>query len=306
MLGVQPRSVGGDELNIILNSIELSNGETIGYRERVGGDDVLLLIHGNMTSSKHWDLLMEALPQRFKLYAIDLRGFGTSSYHSQIERIKDFSDDVKLLADALGLQKFSICGWSTGGAVGMQFTIDYREYVDRLILLASASTRGYPFYSVHSDGSLIRLESKEEILKDQTKTIPVLNAYKNRDKQFLRQLWELLIYTTNLPDKSRYEEYLEDMMTQRNLVDVYQALNTFNISCYHNGLLEGTGQASRIDAPTLILWGENDLVVPYRMTNEIIEDLGEDVQSACLKNCGHSPLVDDIDQLIEKITNFII
>ena len=84
----------------------------------------------------------------------------------------------------------------------------------------------------------------------------------------------MLIYTHRRPDPDRYEAYLEDILTQRNLVDVYHALNTFNISDRHNGLVDGTGEAERIVAPTLVLWGDRDRVVPERMALEIVEDIG--------------------------------
>lgn len=283
----------------------LANGETLGYRERDGGDRVLLLIHGNMTSSKHWDLVMEALPENFKVYAVDLRGFGISTYYKPIETIKDFSDDVKQFVDALALEYFSICGWSTGGAVAMQFTVDYPKAVNKIILLASASTRGYPFYSVNAFGQQVRLTKKEEVLKDFTKAIPVLRAYQNRDKLFLRNMWDFVIYNNNKPNSARYEEYLEDMLTQRNLVDVYQALNLYNISGVPNGINEGTNQAKNINVPTLVLWGENDLVVSEKMTKEIVEDLGENATLKVLRNCGHSPLVDGLDQLVNEMVTFL-
>ena len=292
-------------MEISLKTVMLANGETLGYRERDGGDRVLLLIHGNMTSSKHWDLVMEALPENFKVYAVDLRGFGISTYYKPIETIKDFSDDVKQFVDALALGYFSICGWSTGGAVAMQFTVDYPKAVNKIILLASASTRGYPFYSVNAFGQQVRLTKKEEVLKDFTKAIPVLRAYQNRDKLFLRNMWDFVIYNNNKPNSARYEEYLEDMLTQRNLVDVYQALNLYNISGVPNGINEGTNQAKNINVPTLVLWGENDLVVSEKMTKEIVEDLGENATLKVLRNCGHSPLVDGLDQLVNEMVTFL-
>lgn len=42
---------------IHLKNVSLANGETLGYREREGGTEHLLLTHRNMTSSKHWDVL---------------------------------------------------------------------------------------------------------------------------------------------------------------------------------------------------------------------------------------------------------
>ena len=49
-----------------IEEISLGNGETLGYRERDGGTEKLLLIHGNMTSSKHWDILIEKMTQSIK------------------------------------------------------------------------------------------------------------------------------------------------------------------------------------------------------------------------------------------------
>ena len=80
--------------NVQYKYIQLPNGETIAYQEREGGHKKILLIHGNMTSSVHWDLILEKMDPSYKLYAIDMRGFGRSTYHHQIRSIKDFSDDV--------------------------------------------------------------------------------------------------------------------------------------------------------------------------------------------------------------------
>ena len=131
---------------VYLKKVELPNGETLGYREREGGHELVVLVHGNMTSSKHWDILLEQMPEEYKLYALDLRGFGSSTYHQPINSLKEFSDDLKLFVDALQLRDFTLVGWSTGGGVSMQYSADYPEHVKKLVLLASASTRGYPFY----------------------------------------------------------------------------------------------------------------------------------------------------------------
>ena len=63
-----------------LQKVTLANNEQIAYRERDGGEKIVILVHGNMTSSKHWDVLMDALDPKYKVYALDLRGFGESSY----------------------------------------------------------------------------------------------------------------------------------------------------------------------------------------------------------------------------------
>ena len=57
------------------------------------------------------------------------------------------------------------------------------------------------------------------------------------NKLYYRTVWNLLIYTHNQPEPDSYEKYLDDMLTQRNFVDVNYALITFNISDEHNGVV---------------------------------------------------------------------
>lgn len=291
-----------------LKKVSLNNGETLGYRERDGGTENLLLIHGNMTSSKHWDVLIEKLHPKFKVYAIDMRGFGISSYHTPVQCIKDFSDDIKLFVDKIGLKDFASIGWSLGGAVAMGFCADYPGYCNRQILLASASTRGYPFYGTDENGQpdvTKRLQNLDDIRKDPLRTIPIQGAYDSKNSKVLKEIWNALIYHNVQPAPEKYDEYVEDMFTQRNLADVYHSLNTFNISTQHNGLTEGSGKIKNIAIPVLVLRGSEDLVITAEMTKEILDDFGSRAQYVELRECGHSPLIDNLNWLTEEIEKFL-
>lgn len=291
-----------------LKKVALANGEQIAYRERGGGERVVVLVHGNMTSSKHWDLLMEKLDDKFTVVAPDLRGFGESTYYERITSIRDFSEDVHQFIEALNLEKFDMVGWSTGGAVAMQYVADHPGKCEKLVLLASASTRGYPFFGTKQDGSPDldrRLVSLEDVEQDAGKTKAIQGLYDSANREGLKAVWNALIYTHNTPDADKYEEYVDDMLTQRNLADVYYALNTFNISSMHNGVTEGSNQVKDIQIPTLVLRGDRDYVVTEQMTNEIMEDFGDNAQFIALTDMGHSPLVDDIDTLTKTIETFL-
>ena len=288
-----------------MKKADLPNGETLAYREREGGTKTVLLIHGNMTSSKHWDVLIDELDDDFKVIAVDLRGFGESSYVSPIQQIKDFSDDINHFVSVLDLQDFAIIGWSKGGAVAMEYCADYPGRCTKLVLLASASTRGYPFYGVNVLGVYGRLCTYEEIKREPTKTIPIQHAYDTGNQVFLKVIWNSSIYTQNKPEPCKYEEYIDDMMTQRNLAEVYHSLNIFNISSKHNGLVEGNGKVSAITIPVLVLRGDKDLVVTEQMTKEIIEDLGSNAIYKELMGCGHSPLIDNLHLLNEEIQAYL-
>ncbi|WP_410983099.1 alpha/beta fold hydrolase [Bacillus cereus] len=288
--------------------VSLSNGETIAY-QKVGrqSKEILVLIHGNMTSSQHWDLVIEKLQAEYHIYAIDLRGFGKSTYHKPIDSLQDFADDFKLFVDELQLKKFSLMGWSMGGGVAMEFAACHPEYVERLILVESVGMKGYPIFKKDINGQPIAsslLKTKEEIAQDPVQIAPVLDAIKNMNKLYYRTVWNLLIYTHNKPEPERYEKYLDDMLTQRNFVDVNYALITFNISDEHNGVVPGNGHIHQLQVPTLVLQGDRDYVVPQVVGEELAKHL-PNAKLTILNDCGHSPFIDCLDEFIQHVTNWL-
>lgn len=294
--------------NIILKSIELSNGETLGYRVTGEGEKILILLHGNMSSSKHWDLVMENMPEDYTTYALDLRGFGISTYNSRANSLRDFSEDLKLFVDAMGLKKFYLAGWSTGGGIAMYFAIDYPEYVEKLILVESVGIKGYPMFKKDANGQPIIgefLKTKEEIEADPVQVAPILNAYKDKNKDLLRAVWDAAIYQINKPSEERYEAYLDEILKQRNLVDIDYSLVHFNISDEHNGVVEGSGEVHKIKAETLVIQGKNDLVVPMDMGVGIANAIGKNACLELLDNGSHSPMTDDLDRFMNLILNFM-
>jgi len=291
-----------------VNRAKVKTGEDIAYRESTGSGEKLVLIHGNMTSSKHWDILMENLPDYYHLLAPDMRGFGESSYNNRFDSLEELAVDIIDLLNQKNFEDYNLIGWSTGGGVAMEIAAKKADEVRKLILLESVSTRGYPIFKKDENGQPIPgelLKTKEEIASDPVQVLPILNAQKNNDKETMRQIWNSLIYTDNQPEEEKYEEYLEDMMTQRNLIDVDYALANFNISDQHNGLQPGNNRAKNITAPTLILQGNQDKVVPMNMAEAIKEDIGDNAEIQILENCGHSPLIDDLEQLVDAITKFL-
>jgi len=87
--------------------------------------------------------------------------------------------------------------------------------------------------------------------------------------------------------------------------EVYHALNTFNISAVDHEVAKGTREALLITIPILVLRGDRDLVITEEMNAELLQDLGKEAQFVSLKDCGHSPLVDDVAQLTAEIETFL-
>lgn len=109
----------------------------------------VLFIHGNVSSARFWDETLLALPPRYRALAVDLRGFGHSETKAldATRGLRDFSDDLSSLIETLGLveggQQLHLVGWSVGGGVAMQYTIDHPEQVGSLVLVAPMSPYGF-------------------------------------------------------------------------------------------------------------------------------------------------------------------
>ena len=80
------------------NFVTLTNGEKIHYRD-VNPDsekeETIFLVHGNFSSIKWWDDLVDALKDLGnRIVVIDQRGFGKSSYNTSCQRFADWAADI--------------------------------------------------------------------------------------------------------------------------------------------------------------------------------------------------------------------
>ncbi len=291
-----------------LKTIALPGGETLAYREAGAGEKTLLLIHGNMSSSLHYDLLIEQLERQYKLYAVDLRGFGSSTYNQGVESLRDFARDVAEFVQAKGIGKFYVAGWSTGGGVALELAADLPDQVEGVILIESVGVMGYPMFKKDAAGQLIldqRLRTREEIAADPVQVLPILRAYATGNREMLRAIWNAAIYTQKQPEAERYERYLDVIMQQRNLVDVDYALVTFNMTDEHNGVVSGSQRLDLVKGPVLVIHGDKDMVVPLAFSQQTAQKLGDRATLAIIPGVGHSPLTDNLPELVRLITEFI-
>ncbi|WP_404312870.1 alpha/beta hydrolase [Agrococcus terreus] len=111
----------------------------------------IVLIHGNVSSSLFFQPLMQALPR--PSIAIDLRGFGDSETLpvDATRGLRDLSDDVAAVLDALGVAGAHLVGWSMGGGVVLQLLLDRPELVRSVTLQAPVPPQGF---GTRLDGTL--------------------------------------------------------------------------------------------------------------------------------------------------------
>ncbi len=285
---------------IELKHIALPNGETIGYRHYTGGERILVLVHGNLASSKFFDDLIEKLPDAFTVFAPDLRGCGSSSYNQPLDDLRDFAGDLKLFVDALNLKEFDLLGWSMGGAASLLFTSSYGYMVKRLLLVAAIPVSGYDSFALDAQGQRIQLRTRQEIINDPTKQA-LAKAAETGDRAFYRELWNTAIYNKSKPTPEVFAVHVEECLRQRSMPEVYYCVAKYNMTDSFNGVSMGTEEIYRIKVPTVLLHGTDDLLVPLDAARFTQECLGEHAKLIVWDECGHSPFVDRLDDLVAVI-----
>jgi haloacetate dehalogenase len=115
---------------------------------RFGGNaqgPTLLLLHGFPQSHVMWHRVVQALQARFFLVLPDLRGYGDSSKvpglpdHSNYSK-RNMAQDAVAVMDALGRDRFFLCGHDRGGRVAHRLAVDHPGRVDKLCVIDIAPT----------------------------------------------------------------------------------------------------------------------------------------------------------------------
>lgn len=288
-------------------SILLKNKERIYYLEEGKAKETLVLIHGNMSSSVHFLPLIDRLKDKFHIIAPDLRGFGDSSYNKGIDSLKDLTEDLIDLLNQLNISKYSLLGWSTGGAIALDLAAKKQESVKKLVLVESCSYRGYPIFKKGPLGQPLIGEyysSKDEMALDMVQVKPMIDVLATNNIGFMKAIWDQVIYTVNKPSLADDNLYLSETMKQRNLLDIDWGLASFNMSNTTNGVSEGDNTIKDVKCPVLSFWGDTDLTVLEYMVDETVAALAN-AKKITLKSTGHSPFVDCPDEISNEIANFI-
>lgn len=108
--------------------------------------ELIILIHGNTSSTLFFLGTIETLSKEFHVIAPDLRGYGYSEKLpiDATQGVKVWSEDIRSFFNALHIfKKPHLLGWSMGGGIVMQYAVDYPDEVASLTLINPLSPFGY-------------------------------------------------------------------------------------------------------------------------------------------------------------------
>ena len=112
------------------------HGREIAYVE-LGSGPVLVLVHGMAGSSENWTHVIELLARTHTVIAPDLPGHGASAPGGGDYSLGSMAATLRDLLISLGHERATVVGHSLGGGIAMQFTYQFPEMVERLVLVSS-------------------------------------------------------------------------------------------------------------------------------------------------------------------------
>jgi pimeloyl-ACP methyl ester carboxylesterase len=234
-------------------------------------------VHGAVAS---WQPFHERLAQRFRLIAPAHPGCADSSGMNDMDTVEDAVFHYVELADALGLETFNLAGTCFGGWIAAEFAVRHPERVARLALIGATG--------LNVPGSPIADLFMLSLSRDGGSHADIRHLlFAGADAPLARELF---------PD---LRASVEDEMLR------YKALTFAGRIGWHPPYLYDPklrARLHRIVAPTLVVWGHDDHLVPLTHAHAYAEAL-PNARLTILDRAGHSPhleLPDQTAQLLEE------
>ena len=242
----------------------------------------VILLHGLGSSLHTWEPWARTLSARYRVIRFDLPGFGLTGP----DPTGDYSDarGVAVLAalmDALSVRRASLIGNSMGGKLAWQFAAEHAERVDKLVLISPDGFASPGF---------------EYGKKAEVPLVARLLPYTLPTWMLRMNLVPAYGDTSRLtPDTvTRYRDLMLAPGVRRALLD-----RTAQVRLQHPEAM-----LRRIQAPTLLVWGEKDALIPFSNAQDYLKAIAN-VRLVSFPTLGHVPQEEDPGRSLEPVAAFL-
>jgi abhydrolase domain-containing protein 6 len=212
--------------------------------------ETLVLVHGFGDSAETWSLVLPRLRGERRILAPDLAGFGRTPIPPEGMSFSVLTDYLGWFLDAVDAQKTALVGNSLGGAVAIRYAAEHPDRVDHLFLLDSAGLHGEETIAA------VQPKTREEARRT------VRNVSGTNFRRLPRFILDDVVRRAQEPARQQYRDSGEP-------TDVLRYL-------------------PRIKAPTVIVRGERDGLIPTEHANRMDEAI-EGSELIFLPGTGHVP-----------------
>jgi pimeloyl-ACP methyl ester carboxylesterase len=265
------------------------HGHSIAYVQK-GSGPVLLLIHGMAGSLGTWRSVIDPLARDATVLAVDLPGHGASSPGGGDYSLGSLAAGLRDVLTSLGHDRATLVGHSLGGGIAMQFSYQFPEMTERLVLVSSGGL-GLEVSPVLRAASLPGANLFLSVTAEATRRASgiagrVLRAAHSPANPGLD---ELVRSYASLADGDRRSAFLA---TVRSVVGL-------------NGQTVAAGDRLYLaqDLPVLLIWGAEDPIIPVehaRAAHEILPDS----TLAVFDGVRHFPQVEAPERFVAALEQF--
>jgi pimeloyl-ACP methyl ester carboxylesterase len=245
-----------------------------------GHGDTILLVHGLGAHIGRWNQTIEALSHNYHVVAYDHPGFGKSDKGHKEYSVRFYSQIVRELIEKLGLKNVTLVGHSLGGAVVLRYLVEDPGPVTRAAVVTPAGIRLPQHRIIRSlAGFLLRSPLARNMLARSMERCTV---------QRTEAVLDMIFHAKRLPDDPEWR------LIRHTLQDTAYHLMHFSIY----------GQLSVIRTPLLVVWGENDTLLPADLALMIHKEIPL-ARLALIPDCGHYPMLERPDVFHHHLCDFL-
>ena len=264
------------EAKIVEEKFLQIDGHKIRYLESGTSKDTLVLIHGLGASAERWIHVIPIFADNFRVVVPDLIGFGHSDKPTADYTLDFFSEFLEKFFAATEIKRPNIIGSSLGGQISAEYTSSHSQDVEKLILVSPSGMmkQSTPALDAYIMAALYPNE------------ISAKNAFELMEgsgKQVEDQIVDGFIERMRLPNAKL--AFMSTVLGLKNSVSI-------------------TSKLQSIAVPTLIVWGNNDPVIPIIHANDFVSAI-QDCRFYRMDGCGHTPYVQDPQTFASKTLEFL-
>ena len=237
---------------------------------------VLLLLHGIGASAERWLPVVPGLSRYFRVVIPDIIGFGYSDKPTVEYTMDFFLSFLQKFLDNLNIGAASLVGSSFGGWMAMEFSIRFSKRIDKLVLAAPAGI----------------MQSSTHVL-DQYIMAALYPTRENALKAFRDMAFD---------PGSVTEDTVLDFVNRMRLPNAKYAFMSTLLGIRDSPKL--SDRLSKVLAPTLFIWGDNDSMIPLRYLGDYRQVPKAEI--VVIKDCGHTPFVEKPGEFNKAILNFLV
>jgi len=267
------------------------HGHRVIYRIAGSGPPVVL-IHGMVNSSRHWEEVALRLADRYTVISPDLIGHGDSATPRGDYSLGAHAASIRDLLAVIGIDHATVVGHSLGGGVAMQFFYQFPQRTERLVLVSSGGLghevspllRGA---ALPGAATLLRVAAHRRVLDAMW-----WGGERMRARGFGKGVY-LQAIARALRPLERAGARKAFVQTLRSVIDVHGQRVSARDRLY---LLRGF--------PTLIVWGERDNTIPVAHGVAAHEAIPGS-RFAILPRAAHFPHLEDPEGLASALGDFM-